>query len=59
MLSEAVRRGGEAYRPERRVEKDMLFGEGGGIWSSFHTMWVSLVYLLGHKSTTENLIVRS
>lgn len=28
MLSEAVRRG-EAYRPERRVEKDMLFGEGG------------------------------
>lgn len=29
MLSEAVRRGGGVYRLERRVEKDMLFGEGG------------------------------
>lgn len=31
----------------------------GGIWSNSNTIWVSLVHLLGHESTVENLIVWS
>lgn len=37
--------GGEAYRPERRVEKDMLFGEGGDMVEFPHDMGLASPFI--------------